>query len=102
MRLLLPWMRGVRHSVAHLGHASGTSLDLVNQYLREYVTIAFDQVTASSLKSRVDSVEAIHRGTVKDFNTLLEQTCNEACVSILHVRQGLFHAEAHRMKYWAI
>jgi len=102
LRILLPWMRGVRHSVAHLGHASGTSLDLVNQHLREYVTIAFDQVTASAIKSRSDSVEAIHRTTVRDFNTLMEQTRKEACVSVLHVRQGLFHTEPHRMKYWAI
>lgn len=102
LRILLPWMRGVRHSVAHLGHASGTSLDLVNQYLREYVTIAFDQVTASALRSRIDSVEAIHHTTVRDFDNLMEQTRNEACVSVLHVRQGLSHTEAHRMKYWAI
>lgn len=102
LRILLPWMRGVRHSVAHLGHASGTSLDLVNQHLREYVTIAFDQVTASAVTYRVDSVEAIHRATVRDFNNLMEQTCAEACASVLHVRQGLFHEDAHRMKYWAI
>lgn len=102
LHVLLPWVRTLRHSIAHLGSASFTGLDLVNQHLREYVTLCYDQLAASALKGEIASVADVHSETSKHFDAIVDKVLMEPCLSVLHVRQGLNHTTALPAKFWAL
>jgi hypothetical protein len=97
---LLPWAKTLRHSVAHFGFASATSLDLANQWLLEDVANVFDQVAATALAGHHTAVATIHAEIDQAFENLLEATLQEPCLSVLHARQGVVHAEPAKRKSW--
>jgi len=102
LHVLLPWVRTVRHGVAHLGSASFTGMDLVNQHLREYLTLCYDQLAASALRSEIRSVAEAHSETTMNFDAIVDKVLREPCLSVLHVRQGLNHVTALPAKFWAL
>jgi hypothetical protein len=91
LRTILPWVHSVRHSVAHLGVASTTSWESLNQHLGEDVSLVYDQVMASALRNTSISISEIHSATLKEFDPLMESVLTEPCISVLHVRQGMTH-----------
>jgi hypothetical protein len=101
LRVILPWVKSMRDSVAHLASTPLTMLDLTNQRLREDVTIAFDQVASSALVQKAKTLRALHAATVKGFDKIIEAVLAEPCLSPLHVRQGLTHESALPLKSWA-
>jgi len=98
LQTLLPWVQSIRHSVAHFGSSSTTSLELANQHLSEDISLVYDQVATSALRERPEpiSINDIHIDTMKEFDTTMESVLEEPCVSILHVRQGLSHKIPYR------